>query len=114
MADTIVKGYPLSIGGKIYSVVDHTGPASYTQVTTGATPSGGDVIQAAAFGMKYIESIEIDGDSTAVYDIVPASPPDALPRTSWILRWFTAAGRGEVAGATNLSASHVRICVTGI
>jgi len=113
MADVLAKGYPFNFGAKIYSIVDHTGPASYTQVTTGATPSGGDTITAAACGMKYIESIEIDADNTGVYDIIPVSPPDALPRTSWILRWFTASGRGEVAATTNLSASHVRICVTG-
>jgi len=114
MADTLIKGFPVTIGGKTFSAIDHTGPASYTAVTTGAPVSGGDVIVAATFGLRFIEAVECTMDNTGVYDPDPIlSAADAVPRTQITLRWFTAAGRAEVAGATNLSASHVRIQVIG-
>lgn len=115
MADTVLKGYPQSEGGKIGSVIDHTGPASYTQVTTGATPTGGDSIGAVSFGMKYIEAIEGSMDNTGVYVALPIKVgTDALGATTWILRWFTAATMAEVAGAVDLSAKHIRLRAIGV
>lgn len=114
MADTLVKGFPVTIGGKQYSVIDHTGPTSYTQVTPGNPPTGGDIVTAAAFGLKAIEMMEVTMDNTATYDPDPClAQTDILPRTQITLRWFAASGRAEVAGATNLSASHVRIDAIG-
>ncbi len=115
MADTLIKGFPQSDGGKIESVIDHTGPASYTQVSTGTSPTGGDQVSAATFGMKYIEELTATMDNTGVYiPLAFKSGTDALGAATWILRWFTAATMAEVAGATNLSASHVRLHAIGV
>jgi hypothetical protein len=116
MADTIVKGFPISVGAKIMSSVDHVGPASYTVVTPGATPTGGDSITATALGMKSIEAIlEVSGDNTGTYSVVGIrTGTDALGSPTWILQWLTTVGNVQVVGTTDLSAKHVRVSVIGI
>lgn len=115
MADTLVKGFPQSNGGKIESVIDHTGPASYTVVTPGTTPTGGDSVSAAAFGMKYIENLEASGDNTGTYNVVCIrTGTDALGSATWILQWLTTVGNVEVVGTTNISAKHVRLRAIGV
>lgn len=115
MASTVIDKSPLPIGNRWCSLVDHTGPGSYTQVSTGSTPTGGDLVTAAECGLKWIEIMIVCGlDNTGVY------APDALcnlggasDATSTILRWFTAAGMTEVTGTTSLLVNHVRLLVFG-
>src|SRR5260370_33748373 len=114
MAGTIVKGWPQARGAKYESVVDHTGPASYTVVTTGDPVTGGDIVTAAEFGLKFLDYVEATGSEDGVYDVVPiVSALDPVPRTQVTLRWFPRAGSVEVAATTNLSAKHVRLCAVG-
>jgi hypothetical protein len=92
-------------------ICDHLGPATYTQVTPGATASGGDVLTAGECGLKFIQAVHASGDDTLSYLVVPqAQVTDAA---SAILRWFVAATAAEVAASANLSARHVRLVVWG-
>jgi hypothetical protein len=114
MADLVVKGFPQSDGGKIESVIDHTGPASYVQLAAATPPTGGDPITAAAFGMKSIEYLDCSMDNTGTYNVTATNgAPDALGRPTWLLAWYVAATAAQAAGAVNLSASHVRIRAIG-
>jgi hypothetical protein len=111
MSSTIKGRNPLPIGDRWQSVVSHKGPASYTQVTPGTTPAGGDVLSATECGLKFIQLAHGGGDNTGTYFVMAlAAVGDP---TSVILRWFTAATMTEVAGGTNLSASEVELIVIG-
>jgi hypothetical protein len=61
-----LPGYPQPIGEKYQVVFDHTGPSSYTQVTTGTTPTGGDKILANGAGLNFggFDEIHAGYDST--------------------------------------------------
>jgi hypothetical protein len=115
--DVLVKGSPFGTGGYQEGVLKHFGPASYTQVTPGTTPSGGDTVYASQFGLKVIHCLEVAGDNTGTYVVVPI--PDAntvtgqIVGSAYALRWFTAASMAEVAGAVNLSASFVKLRAIG-
>lgn len=109
-SDVLAKGFPQSAGGKIQGLVKHFGPTSYTVVTPGTPPTGGDSITAAAFGMKFIERLNVVGDNTGTYVVVPI---ELVPGTTWLLRWFTAATMAEVAATTNLNASYVKLEALG-
>lgn len=114
--DTVAGKNPLPIGDRWQSVVNHIGPASYTQVTPGSPPTGGDVLYASACGLKFIQAvIGLAMDSTGTYIVcgIPAANSPGLEQTSVILRWFTAASMTEVAGATNLSGKNVVLTVIG-
>jgi hypothetical protein len=111
MSSTIKGRNPLPLGDRWLVPVDHLGPASYTAVTTGAAPTGGDVLTATECGLKFIQQVFASGDNTGVYEIVPLGVVG--DQTSMILRWFTAAGMTEVAGATDLSAKRVQLLVIG-
>jgi len=111
MATTIVGRNPLPVGDRWMVICDHTGPSSYTQVTPGATPSGGDAVTAIECGLKYIQAIHASGDDTLSY--LPVPQAFASDVTSAILRWFIAAGMTEVSAAVNLSARHTRLVVWG-
>lgn len=114
--DVLIKGYPISIGGKQLSILDHSGPAApgYVVVTPADPPTGGDVVEAAAFGLKFIEGVAVGGDESGLYAIVPIhSALDSTPRSQVTLRWFTAVTMAEVVGTTVLSGHHCRLIVWG-
>lgn len=113
--DSVVGRNPLPLGDRWVSEVNHIGPSSYTQVTPGTPPTGGDVLYASACGLKYIQSVfGLAMDSTGTYIVcgVPGATGQT-DQTSMILRWFTAASMAEVAGATNLSGKNVVLTVIG-
>ena len=110
-ADGIVGRNPLPVGDRWFTLLNHFGPASYTQVTPGTSPSGGDVITAQACGLKFIQAVFADLDNTGAYNVQGLTVVG--DGTSAILRWLNATGGTEVAGATNLSASSVRVLVIG-
>ena len=112
MANTMLPDFPQPWGSKTVAVLRHTGPASYTAVTGGATPTGGDSIPASAFGLSRIEAIYGGMDDTAVYSVV-ASLAGKQEARSAILMWKTAATGAEVAGGTNLSAKSVFLIAIG-
>ena len=116
MSNTLGGGYPTSIGSKVAALIRHAGPASYTAVTSGATPSGGDKVTAPMFGLKFIDALFVMGDETGVYQIIPIAKPG--PATSIILRWYTTAGGPpatfvEVTAGVTLSAKYVTLLAIG-
>jgi hypothetical protein len=113
--DVLTKGSPWGTGAKQKGILKHYGPASYTVVTTGTAPAGGDSVSASQFGLKVIESLSISGDNTGAYFVVavPDTNTSGLAGNTYILRWFTAVGAVEVVATTNLSASFVKIEATG-
>lgn len=118
MSNTRLGGYPASIGNKVASLINHTGPTSYTVVTPGSTPAGGDTIKASAFGLKFIESIDPAMDATGAY-FVMGIPSNPGPCATWILRWFVVAGGppatiAEVGVGSSLDEYTVRIRAIGL
>jgi hypothetical protein len=110
-----LKGFPQSDGGKIESIIEKTGPASYTQVTTGSPPTGGQSVTAAEFGMKSIDFIEACMSDDGQF-IAFASPAIAgvSPSATWVLLWMVSHTGLEVAGAVNLSARTIRLRAIGM
>lgn len=111
----VLAGFPAPAGGdRLMSIVDHKGPASYTQITTGSPPTGGDTITAQECGMKYITAVcgtfSDDGQYEAVGGVGAAAGGEA---TSAFLLWQVAHTGAEVSGATNLSGRTVRLIVYG-
>lgn len=115
---TLIKGYPYSNGGdRMRSAVDRTGPTSYATFTAGSPPTpgtGGDVIAAAEFGLKYFDEISMHFDSSGTYNVV-ATLDQSLgqpPQTATLV-WYVASTGAQVANAVNLSAAIVRIVAVG-
>lgn len=104
LADGIIPGIFGNFNG---GIISWTGPSSYTQVTPGSPPTGGQSIPATAFGLKFLDCIIcVSLDATGTYNVDPIviKPGGA---TTAILLWTTAATGAQVSGATNLSAISV-------
>jgi hypothetical protein len=103
-------------------LTQHTGPASYTQITPGtppAAPTGGDTINAKDCGLEFIEGIMVCGDSSGTYSGHAFQPAVSLNGVGAAaktvpLMWTVAATGAQVAGATNLSAVQLEILVFGM
>ncbi len=130
------NGYPQPFGSKPGTLFPHTGPASYTQVTAGATPvTGGDTVQALEGGLKNLEFLSGGVDDTGRFfvECIPvtssvtnttSSGQSGVPATTYRLRWIariTASygGQSQVAGteavaATDLSGLTVRLFGLGV
>lgn len=112
--------FPDSFGAHKGSVFSHTGPASYTQVTTGPL-AGGDTVTAVEAGMKFFDIVLATGLSDSGLYRVEAVAPVANPTTnkqaahapSWRLRWVVVATGSQVAAAFNLSGQTVRLFAVG-
>lgn len=105
-------------GDRPYSIADITGPASYTQITPGANPSGGQLITPSTFGLVAgMEGIVcVSGSTTGLYHVIAIQDNKYYPgagNPNWILRWVVSATGAEVAGGTNLSAQTVRCLAFG-
>lgn len=110
MATKIGSG-PKQVGDILVVYADHTGPSSYTQVSPGATPTGGDSVTAQELGLKFIEGIVSSGDDTGSYLPVPLALVN--PSTSAIIRWQLQNSNSEAGSAVNLSARHARLIAWG-
>lgn len=92
-----------------------TGPASYTVVTPGTTPSGGDSITAGLLGVQEILAIDFCGSRTGNFLVVPVR----ISASSWTLMWRAMNGNtvgtkaqttgAEAVAATVLSAENVEL-----
>ena len=112
--------FKFAIGDRWMACVNHYGPSSYAPLVPGATPTGGDALQASEFGLKFIDGIiEASNDATGAYYVeqinpgapgVNTTPPSV---TSAILQWGTAPNGIEVVVGTNLSAFATRVVVIG-
>lgn len=113
--------YPMPPGALYEVVADIQGPASYTQVTIGTPPTGGLTVLATDMGLKEIHAVEIMGSDNGQFDAVTymnngagsVGNPPKRGCTQFQMQWFAAAGRAEVAGATNLSGRTIRVAVSG-
>ena len=106
--------YPAPPGNKRMTVATVSGPTSYTQVTTGSPPTGGQVLKASDIGLVDFDhafpGMSDDGQFTA-WPIFDKNPQIAANQVR--LLWKVTATGAQVAGATNLSARTVRICGFG-
>lgn len=110
----MLSEYPAVPGNKPMAVSTVAGPASYTQVTTGTTPTGGQTIQAKDLGLVSIQTMQVSGSDNGQYGchvIYPGNPQRGV--SSVILEWFTLATGAQVAGAVDLSGRTVRITALG-
>lgn len=110
--------YPTAWGNIKSSIVGHAGPASYTQVTTGAIPvTGGDTVYATEFGLKRLAGvIPLGLSDTGAYEVyaIPVTDSDyRVAATTYRLRWVVTATGAEAAGAVDLSAQTVRLLGLG-
>jgi hypothetical protein len=124
-----LNGYPTSIGSERASIMGLAGPTSYTAVTAGATPSGGQTVGAVAFGLKFLDFI-VGGETDSgrfFVEAIPVTPTQGAPAnsagTTYRLRWVsrvTASVGGqaqvaytEAAASTDLSGETVRLLAIG-
>ena len=128
MAEYPLQGWVAGLAGlgdKKIVLTQHTGPASYTQITPGAQPAqptGGDSVSAASCGLKFIESIIVLGDSSGKYSGFAFQPPVNLTgnpagqgaaATKVPLQWVISATGAEVAGAVDLHTFQLQLIVIG-
>lgn len=106
--------YPSPPGNKMHCIHSITGPASYTQVTNGAAPSGGQVVTAKNVGLVSIEFAVGSCSNQGTY--VPLVIFDANPNKPMSqirIKWIVSATGAEVAGAVDLSAVTARMLFIG-
>lgn len=108
-----LAGYPQSNGAKIESVMEVAGPSSYTVVTPGAPPTGGQTIYAKDFGLKFFDHVEVGLSSDGTYLGVVSLLGNAGKATSAILMWIVAAGGAEAAAMADLDAITLPIRAIG-
>lgn len=117
MAATVMSrfSYPKVPGDSLWSITDITGPASYTQVTTGTPPTGGQLVTAADFGLQSIDWVGVMASDNGQYSVAAIPAPFNLgnPLASVALQWSVAATGAQVAAAVNLSARTVRLLAIG-
>ena len=109
-----VPDFPQSWGNKRVQVALVTGPASYTQVTTGSPPTGGQTIKASDYGLKFIDAAVpmISDDGQYQMKLTPADST-TQQHSSLIALWQVAHTGAEVAGTTNLSGRTIRVLLIG-
>ena len=98
-------------------IIKWAGPSSYTRVTAGTPPSGGDEIPAKTLGVNEILTIAAQGSYSGNFDVIPFR----INPNIWGLRWIalvtaTVGGQAQTAGteaaaSTNLSAEYVHLFV---
>ena len=112
--------FPDSFGAHKGSVFSHTGPASYTQMTTGPL-AGGDTVQAVEAGMKFFDAvIPVGLSDSGVYRVEgvapvgnPSTNKSAAHAQTWLLRWVVVSTGSEAAAELDLSAQTVRLFAVG-
>ena len=102
-------GYPISVGGKRLALAPngHAGPASYVQAAT-----TGDPLQAAEFGMKYIELCH-RWRQFQWHPYGAGGESHGWSRLEREVDVVVTATGAEVAAGVNLSTSKVNLLVIG-
>lgn len=99
MSATLLRSFLLAVGDRMCSVIEVTGPTSYTTVTAGtppAGPTGGQSVPASTFGLKFIEEVIGGLDESGTYNVL-ATPGPNKDATSVTLMWITAHTGAELA-----------------
>lgn len=104
-------------GDEPFCRVKWQGPTSYTQVTAGSPPSGGDTLAASQFGVNVITGVIFLKTWTGNFQIVPCRIADNKIALQWralnnnnVGGHVQTTGQEAVAG-TNLSAEYVDLQV---
>ena len=115
MADHVLPGYPVPLGGRQVWAINHAGPASYQ-------PGGERFSIAPLNGCGVIDAIIVTGLSfnaaaTATYEVKVLYPigqgvAGASGAATVNLKWY-AFGGAEVGSATALNAEFIRLLVIG-
>jgi hypothetical protein len=113
---TTLKAGPFGVGDRMMSIITVTGPTSYTAITAGtppAGPTGGQDIQAVAFGLKYIDKVIGGLDQAGKYNVlaVPNVPSGGQGATKATLMWILAVTGAETSG--DLHTYTVRLMAIG-
>ncbi len=115
-----LDGYPTSWGSSRASVMGVVGPAAYTPVVPGTPPAvatGGQVIYAKDFGLKYFDFVAGGLSDSGTYEVkaIPGDQSGTGPKgacLTYTLLWATAATGAEL-GSGDLDAEIVRLLVVG-
>ena len=107
-------------GDEPYARVQWTGPSSYTVLTVGSPPSGGDPVVASQFGVNMITLVLAGGSYDGRWLVIPVRISDA----KWTLKWIslvTATVGGQIQTAfteaiaeTDLSTTSVKLQVNTV
>ena len=107
-------------GDEPYARVKWAGPSSYTVLTVGSPPSGGDTISATQFGVSMITLVLGQSSYDGRWLVVPVRISDA----KWTLKWIslvtaTVGGQSQTANAeaaagTDLSSTYVKLQVNTV
>ena len=107
-------------GDEPYARVRWVGPSSYTVLTVGSPPSGGDTISATQFGVSMITLVLGQSSYDGRWLVVPVRISDA----KWTLKWIslvtaTVGGQSQTANAeaaagTDLSSTYVKLQVNTV
>lgn len=119
---------PVPPGALPWTVFDIDGPSSYSQIVTGAPPTGGQTVKASDLGFTSIWWAQSMGSDNGQYDCTVyvntgtggtgnprsgATPNVSQPGSQMQLQWVTSTNGAEVSGATNLSSRRLRLIVIG-
>lgn len=114
-ASLVLPDFPMGVGNRMMSILDHKGPASYSQLAIGTPPTGGDVLTAAECGLKFITAISAQIDSTGTWAVDTSmtigGAADGVTQVR--LAWIVLSTGLQAAGAANLSTGTVRLVVWG-
>lgn len=113
-AQSNLPDYPAPPGNKPVNIVNIVGPSSYTQISTGSPPTGGQVVKATDIGMQQIEFCFGGTSDDGQYGVEPILDGNPAGGASQMrLAWYVLNTGAQVSGATNLSARTMRLFVLG-
>jgi hypothetical protein len=111
---------PAPPGDEPYARVKWVGPSSYTVLTVGSPPSGGDTISATQFGVNMIALVLGQASYDGRWMVIPVRISDA----KWTLKWIslvtaTVGGQSQTAfteavATTDLSSTYVKLQVNTV
>jgi len=131
----VLLGYPTKLGNKEFTIIDRSGPPSYSNI--GTSSGTGDVLKASDLGMGgfdivmsmgtggYLEGYDSTGGfvvkigtGTSGTSLVASGFTGGAALPSLVIQWFTTAAAfgaisTEVANGTDLSAKIIRIALLG-
>lgn len=115
-----LDGYPQPLGAMMMSLVDHVGPTSYTQLSNGTPPTGGDTIAPAEAGLKILTAVfgglSDNGQYLALITPGVALRSEVVNPGTFFISYFVRAGGAswvEVTATTNLSGRTFRFLCIG-
>jgi hypothetical protein len=105
--------YPAPPGDKRITMIQITGPASYTQISTGTPPTGGISVKASDLGLVEIEAIlSVPTSNNGQFHLIPfPSASQLAPQKTVLFEAITTATGAQLAGASGSLAALTFIIV---